>query len=294
MGTAWPDICENCDSWASDLPKANSLSKCSKNPKKCGKYGKYWCEPKPPTPKPPTPSPPTPCDPLAVGSVCPVDIGSAGDFVILAKSGISTVPNSVITGDIGVSPIAYTAMTGFSLTPVDSSSQFSMSAQVKGKCYGANYAVPTPMKMTLATGDMEVAYTDAASRTTTDPSKNNLGGGTIGGMTLTPGVYTWTVGVQFAQDLTLAGGPTDVFILKTTGVFSTGAGVSVILTGGVMAKNVIWQVAGNVAIGANAHIEGIILCKTDILLVTGASINGRLLAQTAVNLQIATVTEPAV
>src|ERR1700690_2410427 len=46
----------------------------------------------------------------------PVNLGTAGNYVILAKSGISTVPTSAITGDIGVSPISATAITGFALT----------------------------------------------------------------------------------------------------------------------------------------------------------------------------------
>ena len=41
----------------------------------------------------------------------PVNIGTAGNYAILAETGISTVPDSVITGDIGVSPIVATAIT---------------------------------------------------------------------------------------------------------------------------------------------------------------------------------------
>src|SRR5665647_2180802 len=59
----------------------------------------------------------------------PVSLGTAGQFAILAKSGISTVPTSDITGDIGVSPIAATAITGFSLI-ADSTNVFSTSVQV--------------------------------------------------------------------------------------------------------------------------------------------------------------------
>jgi hypothetical protein len=51
--------------------------------------------------------------------------------VILTKTGVSTVPDSVITGDIGVSPIAATAMTGFGLI-MDSGGEFSTSSQLHG------------------------------------------------------------------------------------------------------------------------------------------------------------------
>jgi hypothetical protein len=88
--------------------------------------------------------------------------------VILAKSGISTVPNSVITGDIAVSPIAAGAMTGFSLT-LDSSGQFSTSSQVVGKAFAADYAAPTPANLISAVNAMEAAYTNTANRLTLIP-----------------------------------------------------------------------------------------------------------------------------
>ena len=69
--------------------------------------------------------------------------------------------------------------------------------------------------------------------------------------------------------------------------------MQVVLTGGALAKNIFWEVAGKVAIGAGAHFEGILLCKTDVTLVTGSSMNGRILAQTQVALQKATVVQPA-
>src|SRR5674476_137760 len=69
---------------------------------------------------------------IPVGTIAPVGLGTAGDFVILAKTGISSVPSSIITGNIGVSPIDATALTGFSLT-ADASNQFATSAQITGK-----------------------------------------------------------------------------------------------------------------------------------------------------------------
>ena len=69
--------------------------------------------------------------------------------------------------------------------------------------------------------------------------------------------------------------------------------MKVTLAGGVQAKNVFWQTAGAVSLGTTAHFEGTILSKTMVAMNTGASINGRLLAQTAVTLQSNTVTEPA-
>jgi hypothetical protein len=221
----------------------------------------------------------------------PVDLGAAGNYVILAKSGISSVPYSDITGDIGVSAIAATAMTGFSLV-LDSGGQFSTSEQINGKAYGADYAVPTPSELTKAVNDMETAYTDAAGRVNDDDERKNVGGGDISGEILTPGVYTFDVEIRFSSDIAFRGGPDDVFIIQTTQNFWQGEGTKVNLMGGAQAKNIFWQIATNASVGADAELQGVLLVKTDVVFVTGSSLNGRVLAQTACNLQVATITEP--
>jgi hypothetical protein len=94
--------------------------------------------------------------------------------MILTKTGISTIPYSVITGDIGVSPIHAAAMTGFSLT-MDSGLEYSKSGQITGKAYAADYAVPIPATLITAVSDMETAYTDAAGCPNTDAARIDLG-----------------------------------------------------------------------------------------------------------------------
>lgn len=220
----------------------------------------------------------------------PVNLGTAGNFAILAKSGISTVPNSVVTGDIGVSPITHTAITGFSET-MDLSNTFSQSAQVTGKIYAADYTPPTPTNMTTAVGDMETAYTDAAGRTL--PGFTELGAGQIGGLTLVPGLYKWGTDVAISTDVTLSGGPDDVWIFQIAGNLTQAAATKVTLIGGALPGNIFWQTGGAAVIGTTAHFEGVVLSKTGIDLQTGASANGRLLAQTAVTLDQSTVTQPA-
>jgi Ice-binding-like len=137
---------------------------------------------------------------------------------------------------------------------------------------------------------METAYTDAAGRTL--PKSVNLGAGDIGGLTLASGLYKWTSNVSISKDVTLAGGRNSVWIFQIAGTLTQASATKVILTGGALAKNVFWQSAGAVAIGTSAHFEGTILAKTMIAMNTGSSINGRLLAQTAVTLQKNTVTRP--
>jgi len=175
-----------------------------------------------------------------------LDLGSADKFAILTKTGISTVPASVILGDIGVSPIAATAMTGFSLI-MNPSGTFSTSAQVTGKCYAADYASPTPSKMTTAIGDMETAYTDAAGRAISDNANLNVKAGLIAGETFTAGVYNWGSDVNFASDIYLKGNIDSIFLFQTTGNVVAGAGAKVILqddgSGSTpLASNIVWQV----------------------------------------------------
>ncbi|MBC7753447.1 MAG: DUF3494 domain-containing protein, partial [Moraxellaceae bacterium] len=102
------------------------------------------------------------------GSVVdPADLGAAGNYVILAKTGISNVPGSALTGNIGVSPAASSYITGFPLTE-DATNVFSTSNSITGKVYAATYAAPTPTNLTSAIGNMETAYTTAAGRSPPD------------------------------------------------------------------------------------------------------------------------------
>lgn len=241
----------------------------------------------------PTPSPTTPGVGPGTGvpggrGPTPVVLGASSNFVILAKTGISTVPTSAITGNIGVSPAAATFITGFALT-LPAGSAFSTSTQVTGNVYAPGYAVPTPANLTAAVGAMETAYTDAAGRTL--PDHIELASGAIGGMTLPAGLYKWSSAVTIGSNLTLNGSATDVWIMQIAGGLTMASAKRVVLTGGALASNVFWQVAGAVTVGTTAHIEGQVLSQTGITMRTGSSANGRLLAQTAVTLSSATVVQ---
>jgi hypothetical protein len=228
--------------------------------------------------------------PVSAQGPPPVDLGKAGDFVILSKAGIDTVPTSALTGDIGVSPIDSTAITNFSLI-LDGSGTFSTSSQLIGHAFAADYTSPTPSYLTTAIGDMEAAATDAAGRAT--PDFTELGSGDISGLTLVPGLYKWGTGVLMSTDVTLNGGPNDVWIFQIAGGITEASGVRVNLAGGALPKNIFWQTFGAVSLDTTAHLEGIVLSQTEITLATGATVNGRLLSQTAVTLDSSTVTEPA-
>lgn len=212
-----------------------------------------------------------------------VPLGVAGNFVILSKSGITNVFQSAVTGDIGTSPITGAAIL---LT----------CAEVTGTIYSVDAAGPLPCavinssRLTTAVSDMQTAFTDAAGRS--NPDFLNLGAGDIGDKTLTPGLYKWTSALIIPTDITIAGGPNDVWIFQVAGTLNMSSAVRITLSGGAQAKNIFWQIAGAVTLGTTSHFEGIILGQTGINLQTGASINGRLLAQTAVTLQMNTVVQP--
>jgi Ice-binding-like len=221
---------------------------------------------------------------LAAAQQGPVNLGSAGTFAILSKTGITDVFASAIVGDVGTSPITGAALL---LT----------CGEVSGKLYTVDAAGPLPCAatdatfLTAAVGDMEFAYDDAAGRLS--PDFTELGAGEIGGLTLAPGLYKWATDVLMTTDVTLSGGPNDVWIFQVAGKLNQGNAARVTLAGGALPENIFWQVAGAVTIGTTAHFEGVVLAKSVIAVNTGASVNGRLLAQTAVTLQMNAVTQPA-
>ena len=216
--------------------------------------------------------------------VAAVRLGSAGNFAILSKSGITDVYASAITGNVGTSPITGAAM------------RLSC-GEVTGKIYVVDAAGPLPCALndattlTAAIGDMQTAYVDAQGRVS--PGFVELGAGEIGGLTLAPGLYKWGTGLKISTDVTLNGGANEVWIFQVAGTMKQASSTRVTLAGGAQAKNIFWQVAGAVTIGTTAHLEGVVLAKTLIAVNTGASVNGRLLAQTAVTLQMNAVTQPA-
>jgi cytoskeletal protein CcmA (bactofilin family) len=231
-------------------------------------------------------NPVEPSPPAAANNRMPIELGNAETFAILSQTGITDVYPSNVTGDVGTSPITGAAL-------------LLSCGEVSGNVYSVNAAGPMPCTttdapfLTAAVGDMGFAYNDAAGRVS--PDVTELAAGAIGGLTLEPGLYKWSSTVLIDQDLKLdaQGNPDAVWIFQIAGTLTQASYKQVILEGGAQAKNVFWQVAGAVTIGTYAHFEGIVLAKTMIAVNTGASVNGRLLAQTAVTLQMSTITQPS-
>ena len=206
-----------------------------------------------------------------------VNLGLAKNFVILSKSGITNVYPSAIKGDVGSSPITGAAI-------------LLSCPEVTGSIYSVDATGPVPCRktdatrLTTAVRDMQTAYINAAGRS--NPNYLNLGAGSIGGLTLTSGLYKWTSSVTIPTDITISGSSTDIWIFQVAGTLDMSSSVKITLQGGALAKNIFWQVSEAVTLGTSSHFEGIILGQTLIALKTGATINGGLLAQTAVTLEM--------
>ncbi|KAJ6472690.1 hypothetical protein C8R47DRAFT_987754 [Mycena vitilis] len=212
----------------------------------------------------------------------PVLLGTAANFAIIAKTGVSTVPDSAVTGDVGISPATAASLTGFSLTQ-DGSGQFWTSTQVDGRLLAATDALPTPGLLTIAVLDMQAAYTDASSQSRLTPVLS------IGGCILVPGLYKWTTGVTISTGISLAGGPSDTWIFQIAGTLVQAAAVEITLVGGALSQNIIWVVADSVSIGANSIFQGNLLTQSNVVGGTNSIDNGCIYSQTDVALQKATV-----
>ncbi|MBU1368114.1 MAG: DUF3494 domain-containing protein [Bacteroidetes bacterium] len=231
-------------------------------------------------------------DPIGPGQI---DLGGAGFFSILTKSGISTTGVTAIEGNIGVSPATSTAITGFALimNTDGASSHTTIPTLVTGNVYAADYAPPTPAMLTAAVSDMETAFTTANGLVVPAPIID-MGAGNISGLTLAPGLYKWSTGVLLDSDatVTLSGNENDTWVFQIAQDLALMASSQVILQGGAQASNITWVVTGQAVLGTETELFGNILSATLISLNTGATVTGRLLAQTAVTLNASTVVAP--
>ncbi len=216
----------------------------------------------------------------------PVNLGAAGNYVILSESGITNVPPSVIVGNIGSSPITGAAI--HVTCPEVTGTISSVDAAGPAPC-----ALIAPVPLGVAILNMHTAYADAAGRTV--PDATELGAGNISGQVIQPGLYKWSSNVLVdGSGVTLTGGPNAVWIFQIAGDLLLASGAHINLSGGAQANNVFWQVGGPTAvtIGSGATFAGNILSAAQVILNTGASLNGRAYAYTQVTLQSNSVSNP--
>jgi uncharacterized repeat protein (TIGR02543 family) len=207
-----------------------------------------------------------------------INLRSAGDFAILAGSGISnTGVTTMINGDVGSFPTA------------------TINGLLDGNVNGTLYTVADPI-VGQAKEDLTTAFNDAQSRSLDAISLP----GQIGGLTLTPGLYvnSTTSGISGTGPLAIltldaGGNPNAVWIFKMGSTFITDASTAVVLAGGAKAENIYWSVGTSATLGTNSVFYGNILADQAITLTTGATLNGRALTRVAaVVLDSNTVSKP--
>jgi hypothetical protein len=202
-----------------------------------------------------------------------INLGSDSGFAVLAYSQITDAGGaSAIIGDVGLSPTTGAAI---GLT----------AGQVNGTIYAVDAGpfVTAPALLTLAKNDLGFAYTDAAGRSptisygTTDTALN--------GLTLGSGVYNFghAATANLTTTLTLDGqnNPNAVWIFQATSDFIMGSGSKVVLINGADACNVFWEIGSSATLGTDSDFVGTLMALQSITADTGATVDGRLLAENA-------------
>ncbi|MCR4327096.1 MAG: ice-binding family protein [Nanoarchaeota archaeon] len=221
----------------------------------------------------------------------PVFLGEAEGFAVISKAAISSVPTSVITGNVGISPAAGTFITGLTCAEVNGTTYGPVGEG--GGDMGACIDVSTAYMDTVI-GNMETAFTNATAR-----ALDVTLGGSIGSLTLTPGVYFTAVSLDIPTDVTLdcQGNENGTFIFQIGGDLTMASSTEVILIENCQAKNVFWAVSGTTDIGGGVGTESIFRgtvlggpATTEITVVTGSTVIGRLLGEKTVALDANTVT----
>lgn len=203
----------------------------------------------------------------------PVGLGTAASYGALAASELTNTGPTVVTGDIGVSPES--SVTGFSAAP---------DGTFTGTLHQADAAAAQ------AQSDVTTAFNVAASLTPTASGFSELNG-----LSLAPGVYSGgALSLADTGELTLAGSANSVWVFQAASSLTIGSATTITINGGASACNVFWEVGTSATLGTGADFRGTVLAKQSITAVTGATVVGRLLANTAaVTLDTNTITVPS-
>jgi hypothetical protein len=220
-----------------------------------------------------------------------VNLGTAAPFAVLAGQGVTDVPTSSITGDVGLSPATGGNYAGLA------------KAEVTGTVYSTDAAGPggstnDPGLLTQAKNDLTTAFVTTANAPTT--TTFTTGDNQLGGKTLTAGVYAFghaaTANITAASPLTLngEGNANAVFIFQASSDLVTGSGSVVQLENGAQACNVFWEVGSSATLSSTSTFVGTLMALTSATLNNGATVQGRILARNgAVTLDHDTITVPS-
>jgi len=192
--------------------------------------------------------------PLTAFAATDPGLGTAGNYAVLAAATITNTGPTWITGQLALSP--GTSVTGF---PGAWGATVGHQDIANGAALNARNAATN-------------AYNFAAG----EASNSNLTGQDLGGMTLVPGVYTYSSSAQLTGTVTLNGG--GVFIFQIGSTLTTASSSRVLLINGAQPCDIFWQVGSSATIGTATSFVGTILANTSITMTTGATLNGRALA----------------
>ncbi len=212
----------------------------------------------------PTDTPST--TPTAQPTQAPVDLGLAQTYAVIAGSSITDAGED-ICGSYGISPGSTETGPPYTFNVL---------------CSGSVAEIGTAPAL-AAQGASAAAYTDAtaAARGTPVPVPT-VAVGDIGGETLYPGLYS-AVSIGITGPVTLDGQneSNPVFIFQISSTLISGTSSEVVLKNGATAANVFWAVGSSATLGPSSINKGIILAYTAITFNSGATLEGRALAQNA-------------
>jgi hypothetical protein len=208
-----------------------------------------------------------------------VQLGSAGQFAVLAGSVITNAGVSTISGDVGSYPAP--TETGFGACPAATCVSLS----------GVNHSDSNDPITQDAKSALATAYDDAAGR------ESALVGTELGAQRLVAGVYRSASGTfSMTGTLVLDGenNPDAVFIFQADSTLITAASANIDLVNGAQSSNIFWKVGSSATLGASSHFSGTILAHTSITLGDGVTVDGRVLAGAgAVTMTNSTITKPS-
>jgi hypothetical protein len=189
-----------------------------------------------------------------------VVLGTAANYGVLAATGITNTGATTVCGGLACTNPA-------------------VPGSIVVICGGATDVNNTAA--TNAEGALGSAYTDASLRTggAVIPA-----GGDIGGKTLFRGLYTDLGDLHLlTSDMTFdaQGDSNAVFIIQVTGNLIVASARKVNLINGAKAANIFWQVTGYCSLDTTSAFAGNVMAHTAVTFNTGATLEGRALAQTA-------------
>jgi hypothetical protein len=194
---------------------------------------------------------------LMAAGPAPIDLKSATHFAILATATVTTTGGGIINGDVGLSPAG---------------SQGIPPGQINGTIYNGG-----PI---AAQAELDLNAAIIAASPAQLPGGINAGA-ELGGQTLAAGVYVSPSGAYdiTSVDLTLNGGPNDVWVFQMASSLTVGVGRRVILTGGAQARNIFWQVGSSATLDTSVVFAGTIMAYASITMNASSTMEGRALAQ---------------